>query len=493
MRYENPVLPGFHPDPTICRGEDAFYLAVSSFEYVPGVPLYRSENLADWKPIGHALTRKSQLTVDNAGASGGVFAPTLRYHDGTYYLVTTNVSGDGHFFVTADDPAGEWSDPTRVYAPGIDPDLFFEDGTCYFSYHSTDPEAPIEQAELDVETGELGESHAIWTGFRDPYAEAPHIYERDGTYHLILAEGGTHAGHMVVAARADDPTGPYEGHPDNPVLTHWGRPRDEIQAVGHADFVEDGNGNWWLVCLGIRQHGTWPRYHHLGRETFLAPVTWGDGWPVVNGGEPLTTEMEGPLPGERNTESTAVQRTDTTFEDGLGVEWQFRRHPDRERYGTDGEGLELRGGPQALDEPGATFVGRRQTAFECRAEMTLAFDPSDGEEAGLALLVDEDHHYQVGVTRSDGRREALVRLSIGDATDVIARTAVGATADLAVEADARTYRFLVDGEQVADASTRYLATEVTGGFTGVVIGPYATGRGTTCEADAVVERFVYES
>ncbi|WP_276255183.1 glycoside hydrolase family 43 protein [Halomontanus rarus] len=512
MQYENPVLPGFHPDPTICRADGTFYLATSSFEYVPGVPLYRSENLADWEPIGHALTRESQLAVHDAGASAGIYAPTLRHHDGTFYLVTTNVSGDGHFVVTADDPAGvrasgasagseddrressgEWSDPTWVDAPGIDPDLFFEGDTCYFTYHSGDPENPIRQAELDVETGELGDAHTIWTGFRDPYVEAPHIYERDGTYYLILAEGGTHAGHMVVAARADDPTGPYEGCPDNPVLTHWGRPREDIRATGHADFVQDGNGEWWLVCLGIRQVGPWPRFHHLGRETFLAPVSWEDGWPVVNGGDPITAEMDGPLPGERRTGETALERTDTTFADGLGVEWQFRRHPDRERYETGPEGLRLHGGPETLDEPGATFVGRRQTAFDCRAEATLAFDPGAGEEAGLAVVADDRHQYQVGVTRRDGRREALVRLRIGDATEVVGRAPAGATTDLTVTADAETYRFLADGEELGSAATRYVATEVTAGFTGVVLGPYATGRGTTCETAAAVERFVYES
>ncbi|MEY7849165.1 glycoside hydrolase family 43 protein [Natrarchaeobius sp. A-rgal3] len=494
MRYENPILPGFHPDPTICRVGETFYLATSSFEYFPGVPLYRSENLVDWEPIGHALTRESQLDVRNVGPSGGIFAPTLRHNDGTFYLVTTNVSGDGNFFVTAEDPAGEWSDPTYVDAPGFDPDLFFDgDGTCYFTCHDEDTENPIRIAELDVETGELGEPKTIWTGFRDPYVEAPHIVERDGTYHLLLAEGGTHAGHMVVAARADHPTGPYEGCPDNPVLTHWGRPRADIRAVGHADIVADDNRNWWLVCLGIRQRGPWPRYHHLGRETFLAPLSWEDGWPVVNGGEPLEAEMEASLPGERQTKPNTLEYTETTFADGLDVEWQFRRNPDYERYQTGAEGLRLRGGPETLDESGSTFVGRRQTAFDCRAELSLSFDPDNGEEAGLAVVANERHHYQLGVIRRDGQREAVVRLRIGDATDVVGRTPVGASTDLAVVADTDDYRFRVDGDKLASAATRYLSTEVATGFTGVFLGPYATGNGTTCETDAVIERFVYES
>ena len=493
MRYKNPVLPGFHPDPTVCQVDGTFYLATSSFEYFPGVPLYRSENLVDWEPIGHVLTRDSQLTLRNVDSSGGIFAPTLRHHDGTFYLVTTNVTGDGHFFVTADDPTGEWSDPTWVDAPGFDPDLFFEGGTCYFTYHDEDTENPIRQAELDVETGELGEPQTIWPGFCDPHVEAPHIYERDGTYHLILAEGGTHAGHMVVAARADDPTGPYEGCPDNPALTHWGRPRDDIRAVGHADLVQDENGGWWLVCLGIRQRGPWPRYHHLGRETFLAPVSWEDGWPVINDGDPIRPEMRASLPGESWGETNPIEHTETEFADGLGTEWQFRRNPDYERYRTGADGLRLRGGPETLDEPGSTFVGRRQTAFDCRAEMSLSFDPVAGDEAGLAVVANERHHYQLGVTRRNGQREAIVRLRIGDATDVVGRTPVGAATDLTVAADTDEYRFRVNGEALASAAVRYLSTEVATGFTGVFLGPYATGHGTTCEADAVVERFVYES
>ncbi|MFC7139076.1 hypothetical protein ACFQMA_04385 [Halosimplex aquaticum] len=184
--------------------------------------------------------------------------------------------------------------------------------------------------------------------------------------------------------------------------------------------------------------------------------------------------------GERRTDETPIERTDTTFADRLGVEWQFRRYPDRERYETGPDGLGLRGGPETLDEPGVTFVGRRQTGFDCRTEATLIFDPGRREEAGLAIVADDRHHDQLGVTRRDGRREAVARLRIGDATDVIGRTPVGTTTDLAIAADAEEYRFLADGERLGAAATRYLATEVAAGFTGVVVGPYATGRGKTC-------------
>jgi len=503
---ENPVLPGFHPDPTICRAGETFYLATSSFEFVPGVPLYRSDNLVDWEPVGHALTRESQLDTREARASGGIFAPTLRHRDGRFYLTTTDTSGGGHFVVTADDPAdsgdewnestGGWSDPVYVDAPGIDPDLFWDGDTCYFTYYSTDTERGIEQAEIDLETGELGEPRTIWTGLDDPHAEAPHIYERDGTYYLVVAEGGTHRGHSVVVARSDDPTGPFEPAPENPILTHRTDQQRAVHAAGHADLVTDADGNWWLVCLGFRPRGGFPGWHHLGRETFLAPVTWDDGWPVVAGGE-LPDELPSDLPGSAPDDGTAeggasaIRRTETDFADGRGVEWLWRRTPDRDRYAFTDDGLVLRGGPETLDERGTTGLYRRQTDFECRVRADLRFDPAPSDEAGVALVMDEQHHYALGVVGGD-RREAVVRLRIGDATDEVARRPVEESVTLGIDAEAERYRFHVDGDELAAARAKYLSTEVAGGFTGVVVGPYATGNGEVAASPARIERFVYE-
>lgn len=491
MRYENPVLPGFHPDPSVCRAGETFYLATSSFEYVPGVPLYRSENLVDWDPIGHALTRESQLDTRGARISGGIFAPTLRHHDGTFYLTTTDTSGEGHFVVSAEDPAGEWSDPVSVDAPGIDPDLFFDGDTVYFTYFTTDTDRGIEQAEIDLDTGELGTQRTIWTGYEDPHAEAPHIYERNGTYYLIVAEGGTHTGHMVVAARSDDPTGPFEPYPDNPVVSHRNDFYYDIRATGHADLVTDADGDWWLVCLGIRPHSGFPGWHHLGRETFLAPLSWADGWPVVDGEEiPQATDAD--LPAGRRDGPSPVEHTDTTFADGPGLEWCWRHTPDRDRYEFGSDGLVLRGGPEPLHEEGTTFLARRQTNFDCRVRADLAFDPDPGEEAGLALLMDEQHHYEVGVRESDGDRVVFVRVRIGDATEVLASRPVDERVTLGVDAETERYEFRVDDDSIASARTKYLATEVAGGFTGVMVGPYATGNGESCETPARFDRFVYE-
>lgn len=502
MQYENPIVPGFHPDPTVCRVGTDYYLATSSFEYAPGVPLYHSENLVDWEPIGHCLSVE-QLDLEGASSSEGIFAPTLRHHDGTYYLVTTNVSAGGHFVITADDPRGRWSEPTWIDAPGIDPDLFWDDGTAYFTYRSG-PDG-IEQAEIDLETGELGESRQLCRRLVADYTEAPHLYEIDGTYYLLVAEGGTHTRHMVCAARADDPTGPFEPCPGNPILSH----RDvsgtysPIQATGHGDLVQAHDGSWWLVFLGIRKHGGHPGWHHLGRETFLAPVTWEDGWPIVNDDEPIEREMAVPgteLERDRDDESDRPWGTETSFDgDELGREWNYRYPPAEERYVLEDDGLTLRGGPASLDDRDATFVGRRQQHFDCEVTTRLTFDPADGDEAGLAAIYDESHHYEVGVTRRDGKRRAVCRLTVGGVSEIVGETDLSggteAPITLVLEATQDRYRFGVEANETRNelgtAATRYLATEVAGGFTGVYVGLYATGRGTTCESPARFDSFAY--
>ncbi|MFC5973649.1 glycoside hydrolase family 43 protein [Halomarina salina] len=504
MEYRNPVVPGCHPDPTVCRVGSTFYLATSSFEYFPGVPLYRSDDLVSWDRIGHCLTRDEQLDLTDTAASDGVYAPTLRHHDGTFFLVTTDVSGTGNFLVTADDPAGEWSDPISLDAPGFDPDLFVDGETAYLTYAhgSTLPETTIRQAEVDLDTGAVGEERELWQGIEGTFSEAPHLYERDGTYYLLTAEGGTHTNHMVVAARSDHPTGPFEGCPDNPVLSHRGHPMADVKATGHGDLVRAPDGSWWLVFLGVRQHGGHPGWHHLGRETFLAPVEWEDGWPVVDGGDPVTTTMQvESLPGDGSPpDAPAPARpTRTTFDgDSLDGAFEYRRNPDRSAYSLDdGDGLTLRGRTERLGQHGATFVGRRQAHFDCRTYVDLAFDPEPGEEAGLAAVMDERHRYEVGVTRSDGTTSVVVRRRIGNAAEVVAESPVSGDGDtwrLAVDATTDSYRFLSgadDPTELATLATRYLATEVSGSFTGVYLGMYATS-GDDDPTPARFERFVYE-
>src|SRR5690606_5257489 len=284
----NPILPGFYPDPSVCRVGHDYYLVTSSFEYFPGVPIFHSTNLVDWRQIGHVLTRKGQLNLEGAKSSKGIFAPTLRHHQGTFYVVTTNMSGGGSFYVTSRDPAGPWSDPIHVQEQSfsMDPSLFFdEDGKVYYTRHGGLRDGGVYQAEIDVATGRLdAEPRLIWSGTGGIWPEGPHLYKVDGTYYLMIAEGGTSYGHEVTVARSASPWGPFELCPENPILTHKTDRKHPIQATGHADLVQTPEGSWWMVFLGIRP---WDgEHHHLGRETFLAPVTWSPaGWPVVNGGK----------------------------------------------------------------------------------------------------------------------------------------------------------------------------------------------------------------
>ena len=216
--YSNPVIPGFHPDPSVCKAGDDYYLVNSSFQYFPGVPLFHSKDLVHWEQIGNCLTRPSQLDLTNANSGSGIFAPTIRYNDGVFYMITTNVSGKGNFLVHTTDPRSEWSEPVWLEQGGIDPSLYFEDGKCFMV---SNPDGYINLCEIDSMTGkQLSSSKRIWNGTGGRYAEGPHIYKKDGWYYLLISEGGTELGHKVTIARSRYIDGPYQGNPANPILTH---------------------------------------------------------------------------------------------------------------------------------------------------------------------------------------------------------------------------------------------------------------------------------
>ena len=245
--YRNPVLPGFYPDPSVCRVGEDYYLVTSTFEFFPGVPVFHSRDLVHWEQIGHALTRASQLPLREAPPSGGIYAPTIRYHDGVFYMVTTNVSYGGNFYVTATDPAGPWSDPIYVDQAGIDPSLLFDDdGKVYFLSNGN---GCMSICEIDIRTGEkLAPTRPSWRGTGGRYPEAPHLYKIDGLYYLMIAEGGTEYGHMETIARSISPYGPWEPSPRNPILTNRNTEQNmPIQGTGHADLVQTQNGDWYAV------------------------------------------------------------------------------------------------------------------------------------------------------------------------------------------------------------------------------------------------------
>jgi xylan 1,4-beta-xylosidase len=293
----NPVLAGFHPDPSICRVGEDYYLITSTFEYYPGLPVHHSRDLVHWRCIGHVLDRPDQLDLDGVRPSAGLYAPTIRHHDGVFYVICTLIGVEtgagrrgGNFIVTATDPAGPWSDPHWLAeADGFDPSLFFDrDGTAWCTgSREYDPQGRPGRTEIWLSQIDLvamtltGPMRVLWRGSSadSRWAEAPHLYLVDGHYYLLIAEGGTEYHHSVAVARAEVVTGPYIAGQDNPVLTHrhLGHAHP-IAAVGHADLVQTQHGQWWALVLGVRPYGGF--FHNLGRETFLVPVIWEDGWPV---------------------------------------------------------------------------------------------------------------------------------------------------------------------------------------------------------------------
>ena len=501
MQYRNPIIPGFYPDPSICKKGGDYYLVTSSFEFFPGVPIFHSRDLVNWTQIGHCLTRKSQLDLEEIRYSKGIYAATIRYnpHDDLFYMVTTNVSKIGNFYVTAKDPAGEWSDPILVEQGGIDPSLFFDDdGSAHFISNARDRsvhKSGFLSAPIDLKTGKfLQPARPLWGGIGENAPEAPHIYKVDGWYYQLIAEGGTELGHMVTIARSRELYGEYEPCPHNPILTHKHRKGDLIQATGHADLIEDEDGNWWAVFLGYRQ--THQYFHHLGRETFLAPVRWENGWPIINDGKPITTIMQAP----GNAVQSLSTDYSTDFASGIDLSWVYLRNPNEADYETGAEGLVLRGNAHRLsDTASPAFLGFRQRDLNSEVQVELAFSPSrEREEAGLSIFYKHDAHIDVYVTREDGENFLCCRKVVGDIVHTAARIPLEAEAvTLRVRSDMLEYKIyaLIGGAElyVGKALTRYVSCESHElGFTGTFYALYATGNGVPCGAAAVFRRFSYQ-
>jgi xylan 1,4-beta-xylosidase len=438
--YENPVIPGFNPDPSICRVGEDYYMIANSSEYFPGIPVYHSRDLVNWKIIGHALHRISQLDLDSVDSSRGIFAPTIRYHNGTFYVLSTLTGAmpgkpAGNFIVTATNPAGPWSEPYWLPdAKGIDPSLFFDDDGKAYYHGNYSPDEKIWPnhrniwiQELDLTTMKLtGERYDIIDGSDyykkgtidggiEPGAdffEAPHIYKKDGYYYLVTGHGGTFQNHAVSIWKSENIFGPYESNPGNPVLTHRDLPAThEITSVGHADLVETQNGEWWMVYLGRRPYGG--EYHILGREIFMSPVDWSRTWPVVNpNGLIGRGERFHPRPDLPVQEQAASNRDDFDT-DKLDLRWYFLRTP-RTNWWTLSERdgyLRIYLRPERISEPvNPSFIGRRQEDINCSVETAMEFNASaDGEEAGLVVERDRRNYFIFSAGLHSGQK--MVRLS----------------------------------------------------------------------------------
>lgn len=485
--YRNPIISGFNPDPSIIRVREDYYLCTSSFEFFPGVPLYHSKNLVDWRHIGYCLTRDSQLPLENARPSSGIFAPTMRYHQGTFYMITTNMNrmmktGVGNFIVHTEEITGEWSEPVWIDHIGIDPSLFFdEDGRIYYCGTGNEKGGEcIVLFEINPKTGEiLSDKKVISQGCGGRCPEAPHIYKINGNYYLMLAEGGTEYGHMVTIQRADNIEGPYEPCPHNPILTHRDNFKSLIQCIGHGDMVEDHQGNWWMVLLGVRPTGS--MLHHLGRETFLTPFEWKDGWPVLS--EVVAVENRVKLPSQREPLTNVFE---TEFDEAkIPLEFNWVRNPEYTRYLIDEKRhvFCLSGDEKGLSNGhnSPTFMGVRQKEFETVTTTKLYLNLSEGTIAGLSAYYMDTHHYEIRVICENGLRYVELNKCLYDMEYVTKRQEIkGDIVELQIRSDRNNYYFSyrVDDEafiETGTATTVGLSTETMEfmTFTGTYIGIFA--------------------
>ena len=513
--YRNPVLPGFHADPSVCTNGKDFYLVNSTFQYFPGVPVFHSKDLIHWEQVGNCLSRKSQLDLSGlytqnqpelGWTNAGIYAPTIRYHEGRYYMVTTIFPSRRHFYVWTDDPSKEWSDPIFIdFAIGsCDPTLFWDEGKCYFLWKAAADETrpgikpgEINICEIDIHTGRrIGDVHHLGTGLGGRYPEGPHIYKKDGYYYMMLAEGGTEHGHHVNILRSRSLFGPYESNPANPILTHFSMKmqNSNIQGLGHADLIQAPDSSWWMICLGYRTSGY--LLHVMGRETMLAPVRWDkNAWPVVNGDGTLAINMkcqtlpQVPMPLDPVREEFNFVKRDVPADSysniGLPWGWMSIGNPDYSRYSlTEREGwLRLRPTSTPLDAATSpTFVARRQT--ELRFNATALIDAShlaEGSQAGITAYAAPLNHYDVIIERKDGKLLAKSNIRVGalshDGQPVELKDS---QAYIRISSDKDYYYMQVsaDGNSFTTLSKmdyRYLSTEVIGGFTGVMLGLFAQG------------------
>ena len=492
--YHNPVIAGFHPDPSCVRVGEDYYVVNSSFQYFPGVPIFHSRDLVHWEQIGNVLTRKSQLPLKDATSWLGIYAPTIRYNNGTYYMITTNVGNGGNFLVTAKDPKGPWSEPVWLQQQGIDPSLLFEGDTCWMV---SNPNGHITLCKIDPKTGrQLTPSKPIWDGTGGRYPEGPHIYKKDGYYYLLISEGGTELAHHLTIARARNIYGPYEADPANPIMTNCNHKGElkQIQGTGHGDFVQDHEGNWWVVFLAYRNYGG--SYHHLGRETCLAPVEWKTGeWPVVYGGEAIDTVMHAttlPLRQLSSAPSEYYFGGIKTF----GPEWFHLGQPDDKAYEFTGRGLLLHASKATHDstEPN-TWVGLRQTSPSCSYETEVDCSDLKDAAAGLSIYQINDGHVDLFATKTGKGCKVQLRMKLKAIDYVVGSVELKSPkVMLRVTTDGNMYNFSAkadDGQWtlLGSLNCSLLSTEVAGGFTGMTVGLFCdggSGTGSACFKDLII-------
>lgn len=402
--FNNPILPGFHPDPSICRVNDDYYLITSSFTWYPGIPIYHSKDLVNWRLIGHAIDRPDMINFDGLDDNHGIWAPTIRYHNGLFYIITTANKAGGNFYITAKNPIGPWSDPIWIKdAPGIDPSLFWDDDKCYYTGNYWDfkkswpSQCAVWMQEIDLEKGELiGERKELAYGHANnaKYAEGPHLYKVDGKYLLLMAEGGASSNHAVTVFLSNNVWGPYVAPEINPVLTHRHFGSDYlIQNLGHADLVQTQNGDWYSVVLGVRKiENNIP----LARETFLCKIDFENGVPIYNKGygRVLLNQERPDLPW---TSVPEISSRDDFNGKYLSSDWYHVRNPQKGMYQLNKDGLKLFLKPETIDELSNSSMVLKKIIhhnFEVSAEMKFS-TKKDNEAAGVVIYRSANGYYSL--------------------------------------------------------------------------------------------------
>lgn len=369
-QYNNPIIRGFNPDPSICRVGEDFYLVTSSFEYFPGLPIYHSKDLVNWEQIGNCLSYENSLSLLHANESGGIWAPTIRYRDGIFFVTaameTEKVNDFGNFIIYAENPQGPWSNPVWIPVGGIDPSILFEDGKAYYCTNDWTgmSRETIKLGVVNPFTGEVLEAfRPIWHGMGGGWMEAPHVYHIGEWYYCMCAEGGTSFGHNIVIGRSKNIWGPYEDCLHNPILTNRNDTKKQASCCGHGDLIQDAAGNWWMVLLGHRRGVI--DLSPLGRETYLVPVYWEDGWPVIRESRVHAVE-EGPL---LNGQQAWKGISDDFTEEAWPVCWQFLRNPELRNY--------KRGNGKLIIHPSnAAPSAKEGGSFVCVKQPDLQFEMS---------------------------------------------------------------------------------------------------------------------
>lgn len=503
-QYRNPILSGYYPDPSVIRVGEDYYLALSSFAHYPGLPIFHSRDLVNWTQIANAIDRPEQLDFSGRRVSEAVFAPDISFHNGTFYIVNTCVQCRGNFVITAKDPKGPWSNPIWLPFEGIDPSIYWEGDRAYIVNNRAPDETPrydghraIWIQEYDWRAGKMvGGSTQLVNGGVDlskkpVWIEGPHIFRKDGWYYLTAAEGGTSVNHSQVVFRSKSLRGPFVPWSGNPILTQRDLPNDRadpVSAAGHAELVQTQKGDWWATFLAVRPYGD--DYYNIGRETFLLPVTWKDGWPtILPAGQRVPFVAQRPRlprqPSPKLPTSGDFGYVDEFDGSKLAMQWIGVRTPKSPVYRLAKGELLIEGGAALGDQNGVPgFVGRRQQHHIATVSTTVRFAPHrDGDRAGLVAMQSDESYLFFGVTRIDGKPVVALYTRAKGAEQLVASAPLAGTAPvtLALRADRGTMAadYAIGDKRrtlAKDIDIRFLSTRIAGGFTGTVIGPYAYRR-----------------